>query len=256
MQKIDFCFSHEKKVFNALAKWKVLDIQSLKVNSNYAKGYGGFCHLIRKYENEKILESFSHPWTRKKYVYISDKGRSQMKDETYIDGKIPYVKDEILQHDVQVSLVVNELFKERYIHYFQMEHEYKDEFRSSDICPDAILYANIENKNGYVALEVERTKKSKVRIVNKFKEYVGNSSYGNVLYIFGDKYLCEKYVNILKEHVGTMKDRKTKRAYEKILFACDSMLEQGHSNILNSTFYSYDNYKSFKGLFSKMEVEQ
>ncbi|MGE3609613.1 MAG: hypothetical protein AB7I27_08505 [Bacteriovoracaceae bacterium] len=70
------------------------------------------------------------------------------------------------------------------------------------IIPDAILYLEKKGHKFQVAFELELTRKSNQRLIEKLKQYEDSSFYHYVIYVFPSQSLMDKYVSQAKEELG------------------------------------------------------
>src|SRR5690606_23100570 len=119
---------------------------------------------------KKILEGFKDPYSRKKYVYFSSFGEQRL---SLKETPSTLSKDTLL-HDIIVSKIAKELLDNKWVQEVFLEHQLneKKNFRTTyKIIPDAMLLFEKNNFKYRVALELELTRKSTQRIVEKIKQY-------------------------------------------------------------------------------------
>jgi len=58
-----------------LLKWRILDVQTLWAENGVYKGnYANFHKALQRMEKWRVIVSTKNPWTRKKYIFLSDVG--------------------------------------------------------------------------------------------------------------------------------------------------------------------------------------
>ena len=186
---------------NPLLKWRVMNLESLRQECPTVPNYFNFCKIIRNMEKAKILEGYRHPFNRKKYVYLSSFGEGQLS----LTENPSSVSRETLIHDIKVSEIGKSFVDLGWMSSIQLEHELhnKRNFRVTyKIIPDALLEGIKNGVNFKVALEVELSRKSNPRILEKARQYAASTYYSYVMYIFSKRNYMEKYIEIIKSGVS------------------------------------------------------
>ena len=184
-----------------LLKWRVMDLESLRKECFRATKYKNFHRIIRNLEKEKILEGYRDPYSRKKFVFFSALGEGQLS----LDENPTAITNETLLHDLKVSEVTRSFLVDGWVDDVELEHQIHDKrnFKLTyKIIPDAILYLEKKGHKFRIAFELELTRKSNQRLVEKMKQYEESSYYSYAMYFFPTKSLMEKYITQAKEKIG------------------------------------------------------
>jgi hypothetical protein len=187
-----------------LTKWKILDLKSLREESEYPSHPSNFEKLIRRLEKSKVLKSFKDPWSNRKFVYLSHHGLGLVGSEQKAS-----LSSDSATHDAKVTQITRLLlekapFKDSQIAPFINMGEQGPE-------PDAILNGHQKNKLFRMAFELEINKKSQERIKSKISYYLKSGYYDYIFYMFCHKNIYQNYKNFIVDTFG--KDR----AYNKIM---------------------------------------
>ncbi len=184
-----------------LLKWRVMDLESLRKECFRATKYKNFHRIIRGLEKEKILEGYRDPHSRKKFVFLSPFGEGQLS----LKENPTAISNETLIHDLKVSEITRSFMNEGWIDEVELEHQIHDKrnFKLTyKIIPDAILYLEKKGHKFQLAFELELTRKSNQRLIEKMKQYEDSSFYHYVMYFFPTQKLMEKYITQAEEKLG------------------------------------------------------
>jgi hypothetical protein len=190
-----------------LLKWRVMDLESLRKECFRVTNYKNFHRIIRNLEKEKILDGYRDPHSRKKFVFLSPFGEGELS----LKENPTALSSETLIHDLKVSEITRSLLTENWIDDVELEHQIHDKrnFKLTyKIIPDAILYVEKKGHKFQIAFELELTRKSNQRLIEKMKQYEDSSFYHYVMYLFPSQNLMEKYIAQAEEILG--KDRMSK----------------------------------------------
>lgn len=190
-----------------LLKWRVMDLESLRKECFRATKYKNFHRIIRNLEKEKVLDGYRDPHSRKKFVFLSPFGESELS----LKENPTALSSETLIHDLKVSEITRSLFSKGWVDDVELEHQVHDKrnFKLTyKIIPDAILYLEKKGHKFQIAFELELTRKSNQRLIEKMKQYEDSSYYHYVMYFFPSEKMMEKYVAQAEENLG--KDRISK----------------------------------------------
>jgi hypothetical protein len=178
-----------------------MDVNSLRKECLRAPEYHNFCRIIRDLQEKKILEGYRDPYSRKKFVYLSSVGEGRLS----LKENPTSISNETLIHDLKVSEVTRYLLDSGLVDDVELEHEIHDKrnFRLTyKIIPDAILHLEKKGHKFKIAFELELTRKSNQRLIEKMKQYETSSFYHYVMYFFPTKNLMEKYIAQAEEKLG------------------------------------------------------
>lgn len=184
-----------------LQKWRIMDLESLRRECDAEPNYFHFARIIRKMEKERIIESFKHRFNGKKYIFFSSFGERQIANEKNPTA----ISKDSLMHDLKVSELAQSFFKLNWVDYISLEHELinKRNFRQTfKIIPDALMGMKIEGRKINIALELELTQKQKQRIREKAKQYIINSNYELIIYLFSKQSVMKTYIKEIEDTVG------------------------------------------------------
>lgn len=199
-----------------------MDLESLRKECISAPKYKSFHRIIRNLEKKKILEGYRDPYSRKKFIYLSafGEGRLSLKENpTALSG-------ETLIHDLKVSEITRSLYAQGFVDDVELEHLIHDKrnFKLTyKIIPDAILQLEKKGHKYQIAFELELTRKSNQRLIEKMKQYETSSFYHYVMYFFPSENLMEKYIAQAEEKIG-------KEYMIKFMFFYHPQLSSGHHN--------------------------
>ena len=205
-----------------LLKWRVMDLESLRKECISAPKYKNFHRIIRNLEKKKILEGYRDPHSRKKFIYLSPFGEGQLslkENPTALSG-------ETLIHDLKVSEITRSLHVQGLVDDVELEHQIHDKrnFKLTyKIIPDAILHLEKKGHKYQIAFELELTRKSNQRLIEKMKQYETSSFYHYVMYFFPSDNLMEKYIAQAEEKIG-------KDYMGKFMFFYHPKLSSGYHN--------------------------
>lgn len=180
-----------------LLKWRIVDLESLRLISGYCKSYYGFYYLIRKFESQGILKSFKDPRNIKKYLYLSDLGERILNR----NGNPLCVSDLTLSHDSKVSELVREFLKGDFFDSGELEHELvnKRNFRNNPShIPDGIISGVTAKGRIRIAIELELSSKSKRRMREKVEFYFDSSYYDYVFFVFPNRSFLGAYERVME----------------------------------------------------------
>lgn len=203
-----------------LLKWRVMDLESLRKECFRATNYKNFHRIIRNLEKEKILEGYRDPHSRKKFVFFGPFGEGQLS----LNENPTAITNETLLHDLKVSEVTRSFLSDGWVDEVELEHQIHDKrnFKLTyKIIPDAILQLEKKGHKFNIAFELELTRKSNQRLIEKMKQYESSSFYHYVMYLFPTRSLMEKYIIQAEEKIG-------KEFISKFMFFYHPQLSSGH----------------------------
>jgi DNA-binding MarR family transcriptional regulator len=190
-----------------LKDWRILDLKNLMAKVNYELGYVGFTKIISNLEKKNLVKSFRDPFSRKKYLYLTNIGND------YLGGNMnpPAISKETFVHDAKVVELVLEFLKLHSFYGFELEHQIKDlkSFGTSyRICPDAVMLGEKDGGKFKLAIELELTRKTKAKYLSKVGEYLNSSFYDFVVYFFQNKGVMNSYRTHIRDKYGLDSDRR------------------------------------------------
>ena len=90
----------------------------------------------------------------------------------------------------------------RYFHNCELPHEYigKINWNYANILePDGILFGENKGLSFKIAIEVELSRKSKDRIIEKINTYIKSEFFDSVIFIFDKRNIFDLYIRLVKE---------------------------------------------------------
>jgi len=190
-----------------LIDWRILDLKNLMKKVNYELGYVGFTKIISNLEKKSLIGSFRDPFSRKKYLYLTNKGNDYLGG----DFKPPAISNLTLVHDAKVVELVLEFLKLKSSYGFELEHQIKESKTFGTtyrICPDAIILGEKGGHKFKLAIELELTRKTKEKYLTKIGQYLNSSYYDFVVYFFQNKGVLNSYKRHINTKYGSGADRK------------------------------------------------
>jgi len=187
-----------------LNKWRILDLKNLREEIDYPLHPSGFEKTIRRLEKAKILGSFRDPWSRRKFVYLSENGEMLVNDS----GRKIALSNETFLHDAKVSEFTKKLLETTFFTDVILEHQIREVGKGE--VPDARLTGERKGVAFSMAFELEITRKSKDRIKAKINRYLQSDYYDYVLYLFCSKPIWEGYRRFIQEEFG-------ERGFQKVM---------------------------------------
>ena len=230
---------------NPLLKWRVMNLESLRQECTNVPNYFNFCKIIRSLEKAKILEGYRHPFNRKKYVYLSSFGEGQLS----LTENPSSVSKETLIHDIKVSEIGKSFVDLGWMNNIQLEHELhnKRNFRVTyKIIPDALLEGIKKGVSYKVALEVELSRKSNPRILEKARQYAASNYYNYVMYIFSKRNYMEKYIEIIKSGVNA-------EDFNRFMFFIDETMSANPTDLSEMEGYFKDKRVKLSEVFGPVK---
>lgn len=223
-----------------LKKWRLLDIDSLKKESQYPGTYSGFKKFIQKLEKRDVINSFRLGNSRRKYVYLTKQGEAQVG----LDNAALNLSTETLLHDSKVADICRSLLDLRAIKRVVLEHEIISEKGKTQYVPDALITFESEGESFKMAFELELTRKSKAKYMDKIEHYVNSRFYDYALYFFNARGVFESYRKTIEQSLGAS-------AFEKIMLVLNSNLNQKEPQYEESLLYFMGKEVRLKDIFDK-----
>ncbi len=194
-----------------LSKWKILDLKEMREEIDYPSHSTTFSRVIRRLEKAMVVKSFKDPYSKKKFVFLTEHGEKLVSSSS----KSLSISDETMLHDAKVSQVSRMLLKRMYIESVLLEHEIGEKFKSQ--LPDALIQGRKKDVPFNIALELELTRKSRNRILDKVRKYINSSYYDYVLYLFPTENIYKSYKSHIEEEFG-------KEAFERVILIWNNSL--------------------------------
>ncbi len=189
-------------ILNEIKRWKVVDAKSLITFTNYRGREENLRQILYRLEKQGFIKSIHTIWGKQK-IYTLDRNGYALLGITKINESC--LNNETLGHNALCTQVVSDLLNLPTIHGASAESELKAE---SGVLPDASFFGE---KNGVpfkLALEVELTKKSRSRILEKLKFYSTIQLYGFVLYIFSSHKMKNEWEKIIEKNLRPDQEKR------------------------------------------------
>jgi hypothetical protein len=217
-----------------LNKWKILDLKSLREESEYPSHPRNFEKLISRLEKIKILKSFKDPWSNRKFVYLSHHGLGLVGS----DSK-DLLTSESASHDAKVTQLVRVLLERECVQSAEIAPVMSQNNQVTR--PDAILKAKVNGKNVRIALELELVQKSKVRIKSKINYYLNSDYYDHVIYMFCQKNIYQNYKRYIESEFMNVKNLGKLKLFENpTIFSRQTDLEKSQGTNFKEEISLYD----------------
>lgn len=202
----------QRAYLGPICKWRIIDLQSLEGMYDFKPNYSTLCRLMRRLEKSGVLASYRRPGENLKYLYLTAHGEKLIGDHEQPTA----INQQTLVHDLRVSLFARRLEELGLIRSSMLEHEIhnKREFGSMGrVVPDARLCGRRLGKDFTMALEVELTVKSYPRVAEKVRQYLENSPYDYVMYVF-------ERANHLKSYQAMLTEKLNDVDLRRLMFFC------------------------------------
>jgi hypothetical protein len=221
-------------------KWRALPTSMLKDVSGYQGHSQSFNRVIKKLEMANLVNCIRFNGATK-LIYPS-------KDLIKMTSSSNFILADNITHDGLSSIVINELLSWEKFNEAKLPHEMTGESNEGlHRVPDAILTGRNNGKQVTLALEVELSRKSKLRVRNKLHDYSNNRVFNYVFYVFNDKGTFESYKNILSDFISSQVDPIKK---EEIL---SRFILGLRDNIIHHKFKLDDSKIFYRGEITKLD---
>lgn len=205
---VDFIFEKYNPILQQVIRWRVLPLPLLKELSHYQGLDTSFRKVIQKLEKVDLVSSRSFNG-KSKLVYLGDELIKSCSE------KIIPIHDESLVHEAVVSIVSTQLLTHGLFSSVKLPHEVVTSNYDFGIrrLPDAVFEGKVKSDIIRLALEVELTRKAKLRVKNKIEDYLTNRVFDYIFYLFNDEAIYNSYKNILLDFQKSS-DSKTRHESE------------------------------------------
>ncbi|HXH74378.1 MAG TPA: hypothetical protein VNJ08_05410 [Bacteriovoracaceae bacterium] len=210
---MDFYLEHYDSILREVIRWRAVPLFLLQDLSGYSGTKTSFCRVIRNLEAKGLLKA-GHFSGMAKVVYPTAELAAITKSKGIL------IQEESLSHEAMVTLVCCELLTWEVFKGSKLPHEVSGRGLDEGVrrLPDAVLEGTNMGRPFKLALEMEISRKSKIRVKNKIEDYLNNNVFEYVLYLFNDRGTYEGYKRILLE-VMTGKDvKKSQQAEIRFMF--------------------------------------
>lgn len=204
--------------FRCLLKLKLISLSSFRRIINYPSHKSVLEKIVRRFEVLGIIKSFTNPYSRKKYIYLTNLGYQLFEHQ----GERFKFNPETALHDAMVIELVSAL--ETHVSFYETLITVHSDKKLN---PDAVLIKRLGNSLSALAIELEITQKSKVRIAEKIRNYLSNQQYHHVVYVFTNRNIMENYKKTIATEFGD-------EAFNKILLFFNSSVISRKFDILET----------------------
>ncbi|HAZ13812.1 MAG: hypothetical protein A2X86_19555 [Bdellovibrionales bacterium GWA2_49_15] len=224
------------ELIQPLVKWKILSLDHLMEATWKVDKSSNFYKTIEALVNKELISSFHDPYSKCKYVYLTNKGYEALGAE----NNLP----------INPSTVIHDTFASENAFHFKnfpftkevlLDHEILKQYPMIGHRPDALVFGH-HKKDFTMAIEMELSIKSKARIMETYSYYSASEFFNNVLYIFGQANAFETYVNILEEEGKALN-------HSKFLFVYMKNMYRRYYETFNSECYHNGNMTTLGKLF-------
>lgn len=212
-----------------LKKWRMLDLNTLRDEGNYPGSSSGFRKFIINLEKKGVISSHYDQGTQRKFVYFTKDGEGQIG----LPENLPSINMETFDHDSRLSLLGKCFSELPSINEVILEHELIGDKKIGERnrhIPDGVMKGEKNNSPFTMALELEVSRKSKKRYMEKIRHYLNSSAYDYTLYFFNFEGVLESYKKTILEEVG-------KDAFEKIMLALNPNTMHRSFNFSETTIF-------------------
>lgn len=240
MSNYNLLEGHQLNYLYPLNKWRFLDLEALFQESQYPGSLSGFRKMILRLEKKEMLQSFRSGRFGRKYVYLTKKGGSHLG----LDEAALNLSSETLIHDGRVADIARSFMEFSTIDRVELEHEIIMERGKNHFLPDACFYGTRGKNQFKLAFELELTRKTKSKYLEKINYYLSTSFYDYALYFFQSLGVFESYKKNLEQEKGP-------EAFEKIMFAFNPNLSKQDSDIGETKLYFRGKEVQLKDIFNE-----
>lgn len=223
-----------------LSKWGFLDLKDLFEESRYPGSLSAFRKYILRLEKKEVVHSFRTGRFGRKYVYLTRKGGIQVG----LDIAGLNVSTETLLHDIIVRDITRALLDFDINTQVELEHEIILERGKNNYTPDALIYFENKGDSFKMAFDLELTRKSTDKYLEKIGHYLKSRYYDYALYFFNSKGVMDSY----KKHVLSTHGSE---AFNKLLLALNINLNKKNPNFEESIVFFMGKEVQLKDIFNK-----
>lgn len=183
-------------ILSPLARWKILSLQDLYIESKFKKGLAGLYKAVQRLERDELLHSFRDSWSKEKFLYLGQRGHELLgvSDQQRINLEQRY-------HDALAVKITKSFLEKRWAQEVKLDFELRENLNRFDYLPDAALFSRSGEQTFCLGLELELTQKTKERIVSKIQFYAKSDRFDHVVFIFYREGACKTYLDLMQLNV-------------------------------------------------------
>lgn len=238
-------------ILEQVLKWRVAPYGILKSASGYQGCTKSFRRVIQKLESDRLIQTKRFNGASKLIYPTSELIKLMASD-------VPILYEESITHEGLTSILVNELlhwelFSEASLAYELINKNSIDGLRR---VPDAVIEGAYKERKILLALEVELTRKSKLRIGNKLSDYSQNRFFNYVLYVFNHRGTFEGYKKVLSEFVDSKREqREIDEIKSRFILAFRENIIHHKFDLDKAEIFYQGKTTTFKQIFGKKKSE-
>jgi hypothetical protein len=183
------------KLLAPLQKWRVLDLASLKSELNYKHSRQNFERVIKRLDKSDIIKSYTDPWSRKKFIYLTSFGADLIDGDCYDPSK----DRGIYFHDGKIGELTRELIKKSSLTSFNFPTG--SHFKRSPI--DVIFEGEINSTRFKLGFILKFVTKNIDNVATKTRDHFLTNSFDYLLYYFCNKSSAQGYQKLLKQQLSS-----------------------------------------------------
>ncbi len=247
MEQINYTNGIHLSYILPLKHWRILDLKSIFELSKFPGTFGSFKRVIVTLETKNIIKSFQDPYSKKKYLHLTQGGEMQIG----VKEGIPGIADDTRLHDCKAIDICKAMLKLPTVTSIELEHQLieRSNFKQTyKICPDGLIYGERMGKKFKMAFELELTRKSKAKYMAKIEQYLHSSVYDYALYFFHNPGVLESYRDSINEAYG-------EKAFGKIMLAHNATLLSRAFNFTKTKIIFQNKEVDIEELFGKIMGE-
>lgn len=211
---VDHSIEYFEGILSLVSKWRAIPLSTLHKISGYSGTKTSFYRVIRKLEDRNLIKATN--FNGKAKIITPTLELSKLTSKKHIG-----FQEESITHEAIVSMLCSELMSWELFSSVTLPHEVVSQHYDSGIrrLPDAVIEGSHRGNSFKLALEVEITRKSKIRIQNKIEDYLANCAFDFIFYVFNDRSVFESYQRFIKEVLlDQSNDRDFKSHQSRFIF--------------------------------------
>ncbi len=183
-------------ILSPLARWKILSLQDLYIESKFKKGLAGLYKAVQRLERDELLHSFRDSWSKEKFLYLGNRGHELLgvSDQQRINLEQRY-------HDALAVKISKTFLEKRWAQEVKLDFELSESLNRFDYLPDAALFSKSGEQTFCIGLELELTQKTKERVISKLQFYAKSDRFDHVLFIFYREGVCKTYRELMQLNI-------------------------------------------------------